>query len=160
MKKININFIGADDGYDEVSGGNRYDKWDFTKPDKAILECVLMERRAMPNQKGAGTYDLYTVIHAVTKKPYVVFCAKVLEDKLKNIPLYSLVKIVFEGTHPTKRYYLFKVHLNRNFKYDPAQFNLDDYAEVKSESQPVNTTPGTGAAAKQPVQQTEEDFPF
>lgn len=159
MKKLRVTFISGEDGYTEVSGGNKYDKWDFKV--NPIAEFILMDRKTLNNKAPAtGTFDLYTVIEKISKKPYAFFCGKVLEDKLKNIPLYSLVKIVFEGAHPTKRYHIYKVYQNANFRFDPAQFSLDNYAEVKSEEQPKSNQSIGSTQNKIPAQQIEEDLPF
>lgn len=160
MKKVTVNFIAQEDEYKEVSGGDRYPKWDFKNNPK--LECVLMERKTLPNTNKTGTYDLYTVIEKYTKKPFVFFCGTVLIDKLKNIPIFSMVKIEFTGIHPIKKYHNFKVGQNLNFRYDPQQWNLDNFAEVKNEdTQPGSfNKPASSISNNTQAQQVEDDLPF
>ncbi len=164
MKKLTINFIGTDDGYRTVAGGNTYPKWDFQKD--GMGEFVLMERKTLPNKLNGKTFDLYTAIHKDTKKPYAFFTGAVLEDKLRNIPLYSLVRIKFEGVHATKKYHIYKVDINDNFRYDPAVFTLDNYTEVNKDDSnpafkaPVSNQSAAGTEKTNVAKQVEEDLPF
>lgn len=180
MKKITVVLVGnSDDGYETVSSSRQYPKWEFKS--SPILECVLMERKSLPNTNGQGTYDIYTVMEKNSRKPYAFFCGKVLEDKLKAIPLYSLVKIAFEGVHPQKRYHQFTVQINKNFRYDPNIYNLDTYEDVdngpafqtiqqqqstaKTVNQPTNGAPVTAPSVQQrntgfATPPIDEDLPF
>lgn len=157
MKQLIVNFIAQEDEYKEVQGGDRYPKWDFKS--NPTVECVLMERKTLPNANKPGTYDLYTFIEKHTKKPYVFFCGVVLADKLKNIPLFSLVKIMFTGIHPVKKYHNFKVLQNNNFRYDPQQWTLDNFSEVKGDDVPA-TSGKSSISNNQAQQQVEDDLPF
>lgn len=135
MKQLKVALIGStDDGLSEVSGGQQYPNWDFSG--NPTLICVIMDRRTLPAKIGGGTYDLYTVIEVESKKPYAFFCGKVLEDRLKNIPVFAKVKITFLGVHPSKRYHQFSVQNNLNFRYDPKEFTLDNFVDVKPEENP------------------------
>lgn len=168
MKKIKLILASTDDGYQEVASNEKYEKWIFTA--NPILECVIMGRASFPQKKGGGTYDLYTVMQKDTKKPFVFFCGKVLEDKLKKVPLHSLVKIKFEGKHATKDYYIFSVAINTNFKYDPSIYSLDSYSEVNSsepqapysaqnqQQQAVN--PAANRPASKSFDVASDDLPF
>lgn len=168
MKKVRLILASSnDDGYQEVSSNEKYEKWIF--PSNPVLECVIMERASLPQKKGGGTYDLYTVMQKDTKKPFVFFCGKVLEDKLKKVPLHSLVRIKFEGKHATKDYYLFSVSINTNFKYDPSIYNLDSYSEVSSsepeapfstQQQQQSVNPQANRPASKPFDVASDDLPF
>jgi hypothetical protein len=160
MKKLFVSFIGADE-YEDITGGSRYPKWDFKV--NPILECILMDRKTLPNKNGNGTYDLYTVIEKTAGTPHVVFCAKVLEDKLKNLPLHSCVRVKFTGKHPTKNYFMFEVGFNKAFKFDPNVYSLDKYEDAGGTSeQSTNQNAGAqqGNVSTPAAQTFEDDLPF
>lgn len=156
MNKIKLALIGND--YEEVQNGAKYPKWDFKESGKSELEAIIMDKKRITSQNGEVT--LVTFINKNTKEPGVFFCGTVLEDKLKQVPVHSCIKIVYEGKHPQKKYYQFKVFTNKAFRFSPDEYSLDDYQDIEQNQQSQNTQSPIAQNSKPAAMQIEEDLPF
>lgn len=146
MKNVKVSLAGADSDYEDVGGQGNGKKWDFkVNPE---LECVIVSRKRLQGRN--GDYDMYNVLHRHSKEEYVIFCNKVLEDRMKNIPIFSAIKISFLGVEPVKKYHKFSVGFDKKFIYNPTEWVREetgyiepaatDYAQPQQ--QVVTTKPG------------------
>lgn len=161
MKQVKLILVGGDD-YEKVETTfERLPKWDFLEAGKAELECVLLDKKEVDSKFKAGDkFTIYFIKHRQTKVDYSILPNSILGDRLKDIPLYSAVKIVFTGmkqasTSP-KKYQNYEVYRAKNFKFDPSVWQPANY--VKDEATETVSTTGS----QQPVAQQEamDDLPF
>lgn len=166
MNKVKIILLGAD--YQDVSPEGKYKRWRFFPKDGIeangkVIECIIMERKTLPSsQKPGDSYDMYVVIERHTKEPYVIFCNKVLADRLRAIPLNSAVRISFEGVPPGKKYHVYKVGVDASFRFDPNTYQLkSDYVETQNNTSTSNSTTNSGGAFNGATPQGDfEEPPF
>lgn len=163
MNKLKVAFIGNNGEYEEVRNTQRFPKWDFRESNKSSLECIVMDKKRISTANGDVT--LVTFISRHTKEPGVFFCGAVLEDKLREVPVHSCVKIEFEGKHPQKKYYQFRVLINKAFRFSPDEYNLDKYEEAETNETAKSTSNQTGNTTSPVTSQRtappiEEDLPF
>lgn len=155
MKKVLVILAGAESDYEDVGGQGSGKKWVFK--DNPILECVIINRKRLKGM--SGEYDMYNVLHRTTKEEYVIFCNKVLEDRLKNIPIFSAVKISFLGTDPIKKYHKFTVGFDKKFVYNPQEWQKAESSYVEPANK--DTDPSDFGTKTQPTPGAElEDAPF
>ena len=161
MKKIKLYLSGeAPAGYVKVqSTGNsmvgNVPKWDFKI--QQIFEGILVHKREANGR--AGMFNIYEVLHLVSKKGYTLFGGKVLDERLTSLlekeadGTYKKVKIFVEyvGKPPKKAYDMYEVACDPNFVWDPTEFPgftgklLKASAEETAEATGDNPTSEQGA---------------
>lgn len=169
MKKLKVVLVGSEDtNYEQVNNSERLPKWDFkSTPEGKVLECIILQRKQLNSNRGAGTYMLFIVVHRHSKVKYVVTGNKVLEDRMAPVPDTSAVKIVYEGKAGKKEYDMYNVYRDKNFKYNPDIWESIAYEESPAQQPQTNAPVQQNKTVNAPAQNTtrssapiEEDMPF
>lgn len=165
MKKLRLVLVGED--YEKVEQNfDKLPKWDCMTQKE--LECVFLDIKKLTSKKTGQPYNLYIVVERHTKTRMVVMPNKVLQERLNDIPIFSAVKMVFDGVIQPKGYYAFSVYKDRSFKYNADVWNPSDYAApsedtgAKSISTNTNTSNNSTQSSSTPAQSNEvmDDLPF
>lgn len=130
-------------GSDSTDTSNRGGKWRFEDPGKHFLEGVLV-RKVFGHKGKYGISNFYVVKSATDNMEYVVGGTALLDDRMKQIPDGSFVRIIYQGRHQEKNYKMFEVYVNRNY-------NPNSYV-AQAPQQPQYQQP-TSPAPQQPQYQ-------
>jgi len=167
MKKISLLAIAKlGNEWSDVTGGNgenvSFPLWDF----KVVPEFIglLGSNYKGTSKKNNLPYFRYNVYSSEHGKPFAIFASKVLEDKLKDIPPGTTIKIKFMGTQPGKRYYIFDVKQNTSIPLNPGweKTCIEQLKALNANgAQPQNTSyqaPAPGANLAPPAGVANDGF--
>lgn len=165
MKKVKVIFNGA---YEDVKSYEKLPQWDWEK--NPVFEGWLLKSRHgiitqnSPEEKGGAS--VYELLHKLTKERYNEWGCTVLNDRLSGVGNLTDVRITSLPKLPGKKYKNFKVEVDKDSVFNPADFpNLDiKVSQKKEEGSGYKEISGKQEQAQNKQEEkryvSEDDLPF
>lgn len=177
MKKVQLRFVGDQDGWEDV-GGSSENLPELNLKNASIgTHVTIVVGSIITGNSVHGQWVAYVVLDTSDNVKKMMYTTKVLSNALGAVQKGSTVRITTLGKPQGKNYFMYKVQVNRNIPIND-QFEYEDnkvqqpqqvqqYQQHQQPQQANLGTSGVGNQQQAPNQQfanpgtsIDEDLPF